>query len=1339
MKQKLLLLVALFCYFIGYAQVNPSYINHYVIDCDEALIDSGCNLIPNHTFRSTGDSLEDFSDGAVYMWQDINNLTTDINAALAPGNGWNTPTLPSNLLGINFASMLVDNLNVKNEGIAAKIFPIVSGNKYAMSFFLASSALTGYRTSNGRYTFKIFLTHCQNFDSTSANNPNIEFEDQLIFCKSIDGIGDSSWRQYFITFTADNNYNMIVIFPEVPVLNFNGGNYVHFLYPQLIPINPKSQYLTYTNDEATEGYTVLSACGVINASYEWSGPNGVVSNKEFDILDYDTHIGETDEYDFSMWVEGSMGNYLPNCRDNESIIIEEHAERISTVERITCSANVVPTSSCNIIPNATFDKIDGSVLDHDAFRRLNGVQYWGSVNGGSPDLNGHYSPTAPPYPVPSYPTLVPTSANVAGMIVGTGSASYNYEGICAKIPQLIACRKYAFSFFLNTFNNDPESNAADFTFKVVLSGCKQFPLVPTTTSISTPPDWPSSPSPQTIICQRFPGNASTGGFQQYLVTFIADANYNMITAYPEGNNGGTGTSYVYFLYPELIDVTNMAVATTTSSCNYSIEACGVTNATFEWVDADDHLLGTNQTVNVDVSTHPPPYTLTLSVPHILDNPDLDITCGEAVTENFAAVSHENLTTWIGGSSGNETDWNTAANWFPAVVPNDALTDVLIPSCPTDQPTISQTFTNPILVHDIIIEPGALLTNNKVLQIAGEINGNTGSINNYDGADLLGSIEMNGTCRVQTIAGNIFVNNDVKNFTASNDVEISTTTGEGIDVWAELGFGSTSTTLNTGNNLTLISRAASTAYVAQIDNTNDIIGDVTVERYIHTGTGASSGTIPAQHAKKWQFLATPTGSASSGQTIHQSWMEGCTATLDCNPGFGVQLTGTGTGFDISPTAPSIKYWDPSVGLAGDFVGITNTGIQLYDKRGYFVFVRGDRGVDGIFNITPAPTVLRQKGPIYQPSNPPPSSSVGSGYDLSIGNPYASAIDLSFMYSNSGYLTNIDDVFIVWDPSIPGTLGLGGYQYIDAGGGFTPTPGGTGNYYESGNSYSEIQSGQAFFVHASGGTGVVNFNEAVKSVANRLVNRINYISPNQSLRAQLYSNTGICDGTKIIFDNDYSNNIDGKDAKKMSNPGENFMIVKKRDQAVLAIEKRKPINLSDTIFYGFSNLRPISYKLKFTPENLQEKGLHAILVDNYLQKIIDISLIDTTLIDFIIDNNINSYENRFQVIFERDEKQSHENKITADNKGNSQLQSLYKVYPVPVENKTIKIDFVNKASGCYILQLISNAGQIIYKNSVNINDLHSTTSFKLNTNTATGNYNLVITDPDKKITVRQVFIK
>jgi hypothetical protein len=122
------------------------------------------------------------------------------------------------------------------------------------------------------------------------------------------------------------------------------------------------------------------------------------------------------------------------------------------------------------------------------------------------------------------------------------------------------------------------------------------------------------------------------------------------------------------------------------------------------------------------------------------------------------------------------------------------------------------------------------------------------------------------------------------------------------------------------------------------------------------------------------------------------------------------------------------------------------------------------------------VLRAKGKLYTATSGelPPITTVAANRFESVGNPYASAID----FRNINRPNNtVDNTFYVWDPLLTGYNIQGGYQTISSTNGYIPIPGGTSNY--SGNEpVTSIQSGQAFFMHATGQGGHVTFTEEAK---------------------------------------------------------------------------------------------------------------------------------------------------------------------------------------------------------------------------------------------------------------------
>ncbi len=691
-------------------------------------------------------------------------------------------------------------------------------------------------------------------------------------------------------------------------------------------------------------------------------------------------------------------------------------------------------------------------------------------------------------------------------------------------------------------------------------------------------------------------------------------------------------------------------------------------------------------------------------------------------------------TWTGASS---NYWNDLDNWTLAPVPNDPGTNVFIPSAPLRQPHIVSG--DVFQVNNLMIQSGASLTNAGILKITGLIYANASGFNNIQSGNVNGSVEMNGDCfNAQTLAGNIFAGNSVKDFKVSHDVNISTVANENLKVIGTLSFGATGKTLNTGDNLVLVSTKTGTASIADVTG-NTISGDATVERYINTGLMSNGG-----HLKSWQFLSTPT----EGQSIHVSWQESGSATH----GYGTIITGTGSGFDIPSTNPSMKYFDAGLGANGSWVGIANTSGDLNDPRGYMLFVRGDRTVTSA-GALPNPTNMRSKGTLYQPANPPPVTNVPHGKFASVGNPYASAIDLIYM-KNNGMFFNLDNNVWVWDPLLLGGSGLGGYQTLAAANNYEPTAGGSGSlstiYYEAGVSHPRIESGQAFFVKAMPGSadGSVTFTEGCKVSGSNLVNRFSDQDNRLYFRANLFTNTGlIADGNAVAMEGGYANAVDVDDAAKFLNAGENFMII--RDNIKLSVEARKSPVRNDTIFYSLTNLRKQPYKLVFAPKNMQSIYFDAFLHDKYLNMITQLSLVDSNFIDININNDSLSYAaDRFYVTFQLGRIHSGANTasevikshITTENVGTvKQKVKNIRVYPNPVENKILNISFRNQAMGSCTIQLINASGQLVYNSNIEIDNINVTRSIKLDNEVATGNYLLTVITSDGKTTRQQIIIR
>jgi hypothetical protein len=630
--------------------------------------------------------------------------------------------------------------------------------------------------------------------------------------------------------------------------------------------------------------------------------------------------------------------------------------------------------------------------------------------------------------------------------------------------------------------------------------------------------------------------------------------------------------------------------------------------------------------------------------------------------------------------------------------------------------------------------------------------------------------------------------------------VKSTPNDTLNITGTLSFGPVNnTTLHTGNNITLISNLKGTARVADItnngaNNSNNFDGDVIVERYIKS----------LEHGKSWEFLAIPT----KGETVWQTWMENGSKA---STGYGTQITGpngTAGGFDMWSQYPSMKFYkegsSPNDPNSPDWMGISNTGIQIYNPNGYMLFVRGDRSIPGPFD-PPNATRMRTKGKLltYTVTTALSSTDVYS----SVGNPYASSIDMRKV-SKTG---NAIQSFIVWKSPDYGSFGYGSYityGLID------------GNYYSiPGNQLNNnIESGQAFFIQSNKGGNVV-FNEISKTSGfNYTVFRNS--SQAKLLRTDLYSVAGngkasLSDGTLIQFGSEYSNKVDDMDALKMFNGGINLVI--KASDKYLVLERRQIPEKQDTIFMNLFSAAPQDYRFVFVAKGLQETGMQPFLEDHYLNTITPLNQEDTTIVNFKVENVKESKAvNRFDIIFKEqvilpvsitsvkgdpkdrniqvDWNVIHEKNVrqyeiersvdgvqfikagsqTAANKGSNAYswldmnvlpgyyyyriksieekgkvtysekvrvligngQPLFTIYPNPITNGIINLQFINQPAGKYVLRLLNNLGQVIVSKQIERNEGSDIQTIQWDYKLAHGTYQLEIFQPDGHLKIIKV---
>ncbi len=170
--------------------------------------------------------------------------------------------------------------------------------------------------------------------------------------------------------------------------------------------------------------------------------------------------------------------------------------------------------------------------------------------------------------------------------------------------------------------------------------------------------------------------------------------------------------------------------------------------------------------------------------------------------------------------------------------------------------------------------------------------------------------------------------------------------------------------------------------------------------------------------------------------------------------------------------------------------------------------------------------------------------------------------------------------------------------------------------------------------------VTFTENAKSTGTasvKFARQMGTAPVNQSyLRASLFTGTGssavMADGNAVVFGRSYSDSIDGNDAIKIVNSGENFGV--KSSGKLLAIDAKAPVTTSDTIFYNMTNMAKHSYQLRFAPQNMATSGMQAFLVDNYLNTSTPVSLTDSSFVNITITSNpASSAADRFKLVFKQ----------------------------------------------------------------------------------------------------------
>ncbi|GAA4371287.1 hypothetical protein GCM10023185_46610 [Hymenobacter saemangeumensis] len=393
--------------------------------------------------------------------------------------------------------------------------------------------------------------------------------------------------------------------------------------------------------------------------------------------------------------------------------------------------------------------------------------------------------------------------------------------------------------------------------------------------------------------------------------------------------------------------------------------------------------------------------------------------GSNVTGLAAFIMAGNALTWNGSVS---SDWGTAANWTPNMVPM-ANSDVTIPGGTPNQPTVS----NAQQARFVTLTTGAMLTlaNGGTLSVGGNFTNNGGSVMGSG----TGTLALTGTNAV--IGGS-----SLSTFPNLTTGTAAASTGGPVAIQRALTLNGT-LTVGTGQSFTLLSTPASTAYVVNNGASAMLMGTATVQRAIDPSRNAGPG---------YRHYSSPV----SGSNVADLATAGFTPVV--NPAF-----------NSAPTPNNVMPF-PNVFAYDQTRVTTTTGMGTDDfDRGYF----SPSALSDLLEVTRGYTVninasalVDFTGTLNNGATPITASGLGrgglpqSGWHLR-GNPFPSPLDWNLMISN-GRLSNMESALYVFKSSgqysgsyasyINGMGSNGGSNVLPLGQGFfvrTSAPGTTGS--------------------------------------------------------------------------------------------------------------------------------------------------------------------------------------------------------------------------------------------------------------------------------------------------------
>jgi hypothetical protein len=631
--------------------------------------------------------------------------------------------------------------------------------------------------------------------------------------------------------------------------------------------------------------------------------------------------------------------------------------------------------------------------------------------------------------------------------VGSGQSAFYWQGRLdeARLYNVGLTAAQVQADMYSTTSARPASQVAYFNFDQGIAGG-------TNTGITTLPD--------------LSGTGNTGTLTNFA---LAGASSNWVRSFPT--------------------ITGLSPASGTAGTSVSITGTNLTDATG---------FAFNGTPTTGFATPTSDLTATVTVPTGATTGPVSVASAQLTRYNGPVFTVTvTAVTWTGALS---TDWATAGNWSPAVVPTSSI-DAIIPSAPTNQPSVSGTQA----AKNLTVQAGARLTlaggATPGLLTLGAV-GNVGSFTLASGSTLTqgagseiyltGNLTNNGaTFALDPLSeigfGIVLGAPHLLNGTAGVTFQTLTVGEQGsfdnlsmqvpVQVRRKLGvYNNSNTSLGTGGSLTLLSDATGTALVEN-GTGSTVGGTVTVQRYIDPSLNAGPGY---RHYSAPVSNSTVADLATSGFSPEVS--QAATYNASATPGLVTPFP-TVYAYDQSRVTLTNTYTPFDRG----FVVPAAASTPLVVGQGYAVNIAANQLVDfvGTLNNGPVSRTLARNAAGT-------ANATDAGWQL-VGNPYPAPLDYSSVIPADR--AGLDPAMYVFESASPYT---GAYRpYV--------------NGVPAANRY--VASGQGFFVRVSAGqtSGTLNFRnvQRVTDPATQVPFRRNAADARPLVQLDLHGATGPAD--------------------------------------------------------------------------------------------------------------------------------------------------------------------------------------------------------------------------------------